>query len=133
MLLHSSPVCLVGRFAGRGFYHLRVNSHSFVLLDTWDCNIPRCFPSVNSLLSLSLSLSLETGMLVKTEEECPFVNLDDSGKLFFLGRESRCLLWSLFWAYFTVIPVSCPLPEPQRDSSQIFIVRADGVPNGKNS
>ena len=65
MLLHSSPVCLVGRFAGGGFYHLMVNSHSFILLDTWDCNIPRCFPSVNSLLFLSLSL--ETGMLVKTE------------------------------------------------------------------
>ena len=67
MLLCCSPVGLVGRFAGGGFYNPMVNSHSFSLLDTWDCNIPQCFPSVTVYSFFFLSLSLETGMLVRME------------------------------------------------------------------
>ena len=56
MLLCCSPVGLVGRFAGGGFYNPMVNSHSFSLLDTWDCNIPQCFPGVTVYSFFFLSL-----------------------------------------------------------------------------
>ena len=67
----------MGRFAGgEGFYNLMVNSHSFSLLDTWDCNIPKCFHSV-PVYSFFSCLSLETRMLVRTEvKRVPICYLD---------------------------------------------------------
>ena len=77
MLLYLSPVGVVGRFGGgEEFYNLMINSHSFSGLETWDCDIPKYFPSV-VFYSFSLSLSLEIGMLVGAEVRrmslCQFV------------------------------------------------------------
>ena len=94
------------------------------------------FPSVSTVFQFILFfLSLFRNLNASENRSKKSAHLllgQDSGKLFFLGRESRCLLWSLFWAHFAMILVSCLLPEPQRDSSQIFIMRADGVPDGKS-